>query len=482
MPGCTLTNFDISIQGEKAPYSITARYGSFTANGEFRPSIVDPEWHKAYHTLAQSMLTPDADAVMAVGSRLWAALIRGPVRDLWVSARADIERERVAGLRLRLDLQPPPVAALPWESLYDPDRNVVFAAHPHFALVRVATIYQHVASPRPLRVQLPLRVLIAAPDDASGVIDHQREIAEISQIMGKFSQRDVQVETLTGSFTITDLRTTLAKVKPVILHFIGHGEPSGLWLWQRGRPTLTPAQSLRAVMERSPSVRLALLNSCLAARPGGPHPFGGVAAQLLQAGVPAVIGMQYPIRNDAAIDFAHFLYEELLSGSCPGVIDYAVSAARSGLYAVNPGDFSFGTPLLWLNSEEGRIFAPSKDTGDNREGDHREAEHEDNAEPNEPILPSTQTEAPAIDISAENEWINYMVAITDLEQLSMDFYFLRNKWVNLVDELRSLLHQLSVLVKQPDGAIYMEKVAEYRRYKAALLRVKRLIEEATSST
>src|SRR5690606_10952573 len=68
MPGCTLTNFDISIQGEKAPYLITARYGSSTANGEFKPSIVDPEWHKAYHTLAQSMLTPDADAVMAVGS------------------------------------------------------------------------------------------------------------------------------------------------------------------------------------------------------------------------------------------------------------------------------------------------------------------------------------------------------------------------------------------------------------------------------
>lgn len=476
MPGCTLTNFDISIQGEKAPYSITARYDSFTASGEFTPSIADPEWHKAYHSLAQSMLTPDADTVMAVGSRLWATLIRGPVRDLWVSARADIERGRVAGLRLRLDLQPPPVAALPWEALYDPDRNVVFAAHPHFALVRVATIYQHVGSPRPLAVQLPLRILIAAPDDAGGVLDSQREIAEVSQIMGKFSHSYVQVETLTGPFTITDLRTKLAKVNPVILHFIGHGEPSGLWLWQRGRPSLTPAQSLRAVMERSPSVRLALLNSCLAARPTGPHAFGGVAAQLLQAGLPAVIGMQYPIRNDAAIDFAQFLYEELLSGSCPGVIDYAISAARSGLYAVNPGDFSFGTPILWLNSEEGRIFAPSSDTGDNRENGSGE-----DIETDEAVQSSTLAEAPAIDISAENEWINYMVATTNLDHLPADFYFLRNKWVNLVNELRSLLHQLSVLVKQPDGAIYMEKVADYRRYRASLLRAKRLIEEATSS-
>ena len=74
-----------------------------------------------------------------------------------------------------------------------------------------------------------------------------------------------------------------------------------------------------------------------------------------------------------------------------------------------------------------------------------------------------------------------MVATTNLDHLPADFYFLRNKWVNLVNELRSLLHQLSVLVKQPDGAIYMEKVADYRRYRASLLRAKRLIEEATSS-
>jgi hypothetical protein len=472
MANCTLADFDIMIKGASAPYSITARYGIYTANGDFAPSILDPEWHKAYQTLANSMITPDAYALMAVGSRLWDTLMQGAVRELWIAARADIEQERVEGLRLRLDLQPPSVAALPWESLYDPDRGVIFAAHPHFALVRVATIYRHVGPSRRLQVPLPLRVLIAAPDDPTNAIDSEREIAEICQIMknlgtGSDGNDLVQVEKLTGTFTITDLRIKLAKVKPAILHFIGHGEPDGLRLWQRGRPVLCPAQSLRAVMERSPSVKLAFLNSCLAARPVGPHPFAGVAAQLLQAGVPAIIAMQYAIRDDAAIDFAHFLYEELIGGPCPGAIDLAMSAARSGLYAANPGDFSFGTPVLWLNSGNGTIFSFIPNPGD--------------GEVQSVVTPPLPIRPPNLDMEAEGQWIDTMVATTDVEQLPADFYFLRSKWINLVEELRSLLYQLAALVKQPDSTIYTEKVIEYRRYKAALLRVKRLIEDANKS-
>src|SRR5690606_35848709 len=95
MANCTLPAFDIMIKGQSAPYSITARYGPYTANGDFAPSILDPTWHKAYQTLANSVITPDAEALIAVGSCLWSALMQGPVRELWIAARADIEQERV---------------------------------------------------------------------------------------------------------------------------------------------------------------------------------------------------------------------------------------------------------------------------------------------------------------------------------------------------------------------------------------------------
>jgi hypothetical protein len=192
-----------------------------------------------------------------------------------------------------------------------------------------------------------------------------------------------------------------------------------------------------------------------------------VAEQMMQAGVPAIIAMQYMIRDDVAIDFAHFLYEELLGGSCPGIIDLAMSAARSGLYAANPGDFSFGTPILWLNRNNGCIFSldlpPSEGSKSVGEGTH------------------APTKSPILDLKEEGEWIDEMVTNTNLEHLSGELAFLRSKWTNYVDELRSLLVQLGALAQQPDSVVYAEKVAEYRRYKAALLRVKRLIEDANAN-
>lgn len=463
MTGCTLADFDIVIKGERAPYSVTAFYSGYSANGDFAPDILAPEWHQAHHTLAHSMTTPDAGAIISIGSRLWAALVQGSVRDLWIAARSDVEQGRIEGVRLRLDLQPPHVSALPWECLYDPDRSIHFAAHPYFALVRVASLYRHVGPWRRPQVSLPLRLLVAAPDDPTGAIDSAREISEIRQVINSLGMDYVQVEEFTGPFTITELRSKIAQTKPTILHFIGHGDPNGLWLWQRGRFVLTPVQSLRSVMERSPSVKLVLLNSCLAGRASRPHPFSGVAEQMMQAGVPAIIAMQYMIRDDVAIDFAHFLYAELLGGTCPGIIDLAMSAARSTLYAANPGDFSFGTPVLWLNRNGGCIFSldmPAKESSNGSGAALPAAPH-----------------ASMVDIAAENEWIDEMIATTTLEHLTGELAFLRSKWLYYVNELRNVLLQLAALAEQPQSLAYDEKVADYRRNKAALLRTKRLIED-----
>lgn len=464
MANCTLEDFDIQIQGERAPYAVTARYQGYSATGTFTPDILDAYWQGAYHDLGQTITFTDTDGIMRIGGALWDELMHNGLRELWIAARADVEQGRIEGLRLRLDLQPPHVSALPWESLYDPRRNVVFAAHPQFAIVRVASLYRHVGPYRRPQVQLPLKILIAAPDDPSGIIDSRREIAEIRQIMANLGAQNFQIEVIDGDFSITDLRLRLAEVKPTILHFIGHGDPDGLWLWPRGRKYLASPHSMRSVMERAASVKLVFLNACLAGRSGKPVPFAGIAEQMMQAGVPAIIAMQYPIRDDAAIDFAHFLYTELLGGVCPGIIDLAMSAARSGLYAANPGDFSYGTPVLWLNRDGGCIFTLDQqpDVGAG--------------------FIATPTPAPpqgsGLDVQTESEWIDEMVATTTIDHLAGELAFLRNKWLNYIKELRDLLLQIDALSTQKDSSVYIEKVIDYRRYKAALLRVRRLIEDA----
>ncbi len=358
------------------------------------------------------------------------------------------------------------MAALSWEALYEADLKLVFAAHPDFTLVRVASLDRYLGPRRHQRVALPLRILIAAPEDPSLQIDADAEIAGIQEAMGEYSDRIIQIEEKRGRFSVTDLSEQLSTFKPAILHFIGHGKPDFLWMWQRGQPWPVAASSLRAMMTRARSVKLAFLNTCLAAQPAGPHPFAGVAAQMLQAGLPAVVAMQYRVRDHAAIDFAHFLYAELLCGPCPGIIDIAVNRARNSLYIVNAGDFSFGAPVLWLNSRGGRIFSIVE-----------EGTAPDKARETPVVAPEI-----LLDPITERTWLEAIAANTQVDHLPAQYAFLRTKWNNLVEELRRLLVQIEALAQMPDPTTYHEKVTEYRQFKAALLRIKRLIEEAAAST
>lgn len=461
MTECNLVNFDVTIQGEQPPYLVHAAYRGHTAAGTFGEENTQEIWRGHQRSLEQSAYLPNAAGIVAAGSRLYQALLRGHVRDLWIAARADLEQARVDGLRLRLALHPPTVAALPWESLYDPDRNLPFAAGAGTPLVRVEPLYAYVGPARRLRVSLPLKVLVAVPDDPDALIDPDREIAGIRQAMHEVGGSYLTVHELRGRFSVVQLREKLHELRADALHFVGHGTAEGLQLWRQERPTAAPAASLRALATRVRSLKFALLNTCLSGRSVGLTPFSSVGAQLLQAGLPAVIAMQLPIRDDAAIDFAHFFYAELLCGDCPGAIDLAVDAARGNLYALNPGDFSYGTPMLWLNAEDGRVFVPN--------GGSTSEVHE-----------SVPVYAAPLDMAAENRWLDEMEAI-DLHTLPIEYGFVRHKWQHLLDELRRLLHQIHALAGQPGRDVYAAKLAEYRRYKAALLRLQRLLDEATGN-
>jgi len=54
--------------------------------------------------------------------------------------------------------------------------------------------------------------------------------------------------------------------------------------------------------------------------------------------------------------FSRLLYTSLIDGECAGRVDVAVAQARSGLFALNSQDTSFGAPVLWLNAPDGVIF------------------------------------------------------------------------------------------------------------------------------
>lgn len=356
MTPCTFTNITLTIQGTEAPYPVKLDYQDLTASATFDQDIHHPRWVQ-YLTQLEDPGRPPGEATLAqMGAFLFQGLFQGQIRDLWVRARGDLESGSVAGLRLRLAIQPPAAAVLPWEALYDPERRQAFGIEERITLVRMENTYQFVGGSRPLESQLPLKVLLAMPEDPSGQIESRQETAAIQAIAEQAGVDQIQIDTLSGRFSAVDLRKKMERFQPHVLHLATHGLPTGLLLWRKNKPEITSPAQLRAVLSRIESVKLVFLNACLAGQGNERIPLAAVGPQLLQAGIPAIIAMQFVILDDVAIQFASALYESLVSVACSGVIDQAVAQARSTLFALDANSFGYGTPVLWLNSSDGAIF------------------------------------------------------------------------------------------------------------------------------
>jgi hypothetical protein len=80
--------------------------------------------------------------------------------------------------------------------------------------------------------------------------------------------------------------------------------------------------------------------------------FSGVAQRLVREGIPAVIGMQFEVSEDAARVFARELYRHLTKGT---PVDISVSETRRAMFSEVMG-VEWGSPVLYMRSRDGRLF------------------------------------------------------------------------------------------------------------------------------
>jgi len=304
----------------------------------------------------------DGDLLTDVGRKLFRALFHDNLRDLYAQARGATR----TGLRLRLWFETPDLQALPWELLYD-DGQEEFPA-----LTGQALITRYLAVPQgkpPLVVEPPLRLLIvtARPTDQPD-LNAQAEEAAIRQALdAPVRAGRVRIESLPHARP-QSLRQALRDTRPHILHFIGHGmvrDRGGALILEneRGRSHLLDASTLRVLLRRSDSVRLAVLNACLTARDADPgrtpdrqEAFLGVGPALVRAGLGAVVAMQFTASERAAHLFARDFYQTLAR---PEPVDLAVSRAREALMLEFGWERrEWATPVLFLRAPDGVIFAP----------------------------------------------------------------------------------------------------------------------------
>lgn len=298
-----------------------------------------------------------------LGATLFDAIFRGPVRSLLDRSLAHLDREPDLGLRIKLMLDLSDdvrlrLHRLPWELMYKADTGDFLGLSPRTPIVRYLELPRAV---RPFGLPETLRVLAMAPEPAGQpALDLQSERRNLETLERSVRGLDV---VFVASPDLGSLRRSLRDREVHVLHLMGHADfdphtGQGVIYLQRPDGAAEPvaAESLVAVVKDFPTLRLVVLNACNTARAGGSggaSAFSGLAPALMRAGLPAVLAMQLPISDGAAIAFSEAFYERLVAGD---PLDAAVAEGRQAIHSRPLRTAEWALPVLFLRASDGAVF------------------------------------------------------------------------------------------------------------------------------
>ena len=229
-------------------------------------------------------------AVQDFGRALLEMLFSGEVR-----SRYDVSQREAAlqgmGLRLKLRVQPPELAALPWEFLYDARNAEYVCLSRNTPLVRYLQLPHPVA---PLRAGLPLRILgMAVSPNGLPPLDIAIEKQRVETALASLQKaRMVSLSWLEGQ-TWRDLQRAVRYGPWHVFHFIGHGGgPRDVRSFMRCRSGGNKPGHAVGACCRHRDLRLAVLNTCEGA--GQRQDVFSARRPFWAPGLPAVLAMQYP--------------------------------------------------------------------------------------------------------------------------------------------------------------------------------------------
>jgi len=307
-------DFELEIhKGSHRRYSVSVRSPAGEAQEQMRFPFDKWELENRLLALENTLLrfggsrrripSQEEQAVQEFGQSLLQALLVGEVRTRYEVSLLEARRQN-KGLRLKLRIQPPELARLPWEFLYDPDHDEYLSLSDKTPLVRYVDLHRPIEQ---LPVTPPLRILgmVASPQDLPELdVEHEKRLVE-QALRTLRASRLVELSWLEGQ-TWEDLQQAMWGGPWHIFHFIGHGvfnqasdEGCIALSDEEGRSRLLGARNLARLLDGHYPLRLVLLNSCEGARGSARDAFSGAAATLVRRGIPAVVAMQYrsPMRQ-----------------------------------------------------------------------------------------------------------------------------------------------------------------------------------------
>ncbi|SDD63862.1 CHAT domain-containing protein [Cupriavidus sp. YR651] len=279
-----------------------------------------------------------------------------------VQSKPDVE-----GLRLKLSVESPELAMLPWEYIFDESDQADNGAHNYICmqfrspLVRFLQGKQHQmpAIKRPLRIA---GMICNPTDDKDLAIDIEQERRLIEKALEDVPKDLVSFTWLDGT-TIDDLRVAMLGSNAHVFHFIGHGgtdiclpdrqgtvRTNGFIVMQNEFGEAERVSAERLALALNNQVRLVVLNCCESGRGGS---FSSIGADMVRAGIPLAVAMQFPIANGSASYFSSEFYRALGQGKTP---EYALTYARRAMRS--RVELDWGIPVLFTRAESTTALFP----------------------------------------------------------------------------------------------------------------------------
>lgn len=297
--------------------------------------------------LGERLMQPgmhQAGDLAEIGRTLGRALFAPQIRHLLLeTARA----AAAAGARvqLRLQINSPELAALPWEWLALGTTNAWMPAlRDDYALFRLGRRYP---PPAPPPIHGALRILaIAAP----GAGHHLDALDDALASYVRAERIDLR---LLPDATPATLRAALADEPSHVLHIAARVTLTPHDTLELGIGAGIEALELADLLAESPQLRLVTFTG----GDGDGRSFTAattlLGATLVHEQLPAAIAFSTPLSASATARFAAMCYGRLAAGAA---IDQAVTAGRAAL--AHTGEVVWGAPLLRLATEPGALCEP----------------------------------------------------------------------------------------------------------------------------
>ncbi|GAA4250248.1 CHAT domain-containing protein [Dactylosporangium darangshiense] len=265
---------------------------------------------------------PGLVSLRRAGELLAESFLPAPVAE---ALRRLLQRATRDFLALRIGVDAPGLAALPWEALRDPVSAQPLALHPHVVVYRCSRATAPALLAGPLRIV----VAIASPDVGGGpLLDYEHELRAVLAAVRQARRYEARVEVVPFA-TTQAIRAALDMPGGAhVLHISAHGSPGALVLEDEdGAAREVSAEELMAEAIPPGKMPPVLALAACYTDVDGEQQGSSFAAQLAARGVCAVIGTQTSVTDRYATMLFAKVYAELAGSRDPDVVR-AVGDAR----------------------------------------------------------------------------------------------------------------------------------------------------------